>query len=277
MDRAGTSSRKKPQPVRKMSESPQDSDELTSESSATEDGETRASKMFAEEYNPKDYENLDVPAEVKTLFEYIVRYTPQKFDIEYKLQPFIPEYIPAVGDIDAFLKVLPPQIPDIDPTADDMNTHLGNLGLKVLDEPCGNQTDPGLLHMKLRSVSTVTGALIAGPPPAVAKSGRDIDRWIAEMQNIHANRSQQQAILESGNSIPMVGDIDMLMSEWPPELEHAFELLGFPSPQLDCSLTVYIEIICTLLDIPIGKDKTQVDYINALNTLFNLFSVVRNI
>ena len=29
----------------------------------------------------------------------------QTIDLEYKLKPFIPDYIPAVGDIDAFLKV----------------------------------------------------------------------------------------------------------------------------------------------------------------------------
>lgn len=27
-------------------------------------------------------------------------------DLEHKLKPFIPDFIPAVGDIDAFLKVL---------------------------------------------------------------------------------------------------------------------------------------------------------------------------
>ena len=33
------------------------------------------------------------------------RYTPQSIELDYKLKPFIPDYIPAVGDIDAFLKV----------------------------------------------------------------------------------------------------------------------------------------------------------------------------
>lgn len=246
-----------------------------STASSETDGEMNVSKMFYEEYNPKDYDNLDVPPEIKELFEYIVRYTPQKLDIEYKLQPFIPDYIPAVGDIDAFLKVLPPNISESD-SAEEMNRHLASLGLKVLDEPCGNQTDPALLHMKLRSVSTVTGALISGPPPGIAKSGKDIERWISEMQTIHANRSHQQTVLSS-NSIPTVGDIDMLMSEWPPEVEQALDVIGFPSPELDCSLMEYIEIVCTILDVPIGKEKTQADYINALNTLFNLYSAIRNI
>lgn len=256
-----------------------DSDNISEESSDT-DGDMGTSKIFTEEYNPKDFENLDVPPEIKSIFEYIVRYTPQRLDIEFKLQPFIPEYIPAVGDIDAFLKVIPPPISELEPTKEEeVKQHLKNLGLKVLDEPCGNQTDPALLHMKLRSVSTAAGAFIAGPPPAIARSAKDIEKWITEMQSIHANRSQQQAMMESGaTALPStVGDIDTLMSEWPPEFEKALEVIGFPSPHLDCSTTTYIEIICCLFDIQIRAERTQVDYINALNTLFNLYSAVRNI
>lgn len=35
----------------------------------------------------------------------LLRYSPQMIDLEHKLKPFIPDFIPAVGDIDAFLKV----------------------------------------------------------------------------------------------------------------------------------------------------------------------------
>lgn len=34
-----------------------------------------------------------------------LRYTPQSVELEHSLKPFIPDFIPAVGDIDAFLKV----------------------------------------------------------------------------------------------------------------------------------------------------------------------------
>ncbi|KAJ8947037.1 hypothetical protein NQ318_019929 [Aromia moschata] len=33
-------------------------------------------------------------------------YIPQQLNLDYKFKPFIPEYLPAVGDIDAFLKVV---------------------------------------------------------------------------------------------------------------------------------------------------------------------------
>ena len=44
-------------------------------------------------------------SELKELFQHITRYTPQTVELDTKLKPFIPEFIPAIGDIDAFLKV----------------------------------------------------------------------------------------------------------------------------------------------------------------------------
>ena len=39
------------------------------------------------------------------MFGYITKHSAQTIILDYKLKPFIPDYIPAVGDIDAFLKV----------------------------------------------------------------------------------------------------------------------------------------------------------------------------
>ncbi|VDP60717.1 unnamed protein product [Schistosoma mattheei] len=46
-----------------------------------------------------DDENSNIP-------DVIEGYTPQTIELETKLKPFIPDYIPAVGDIDAFLKIV---------------------------------------------------------------------------------------------------------------------------------------------------------------------------
>ena len=66
-------------------------------------------------YNPADFNNLQVSSEVKDLFEYIKRYKPQKIDLDTKLKPFIPDYIPAVGEVDACLKM-----PKSDGTKEDL-------------------------------------------------------------------------------------------------------------------------------------------------------------
>ena len=61
--------------------------------------------FFIRVYDPAEFQHLQVSSELKELFQHITRYTPQTIDLETRLKPFIPEYIPAIGDIDAFLKV----------------------------------------------------------------------------------------------------------------------------------------------------------------------------
>lgn len=160
------------------------------------------------------------------------------------------------------LKVTPP--PPINEKNTEFIYFIEKLGLEMLDEPSGQQSEPALLHMKLRSMTT-TGPRTPGPPPSVAKSVKDIDRWINEIQLLHANQPAPQVI--HNRSMP---DIDLLMAEWPADMEQALNTIGFPSAALDTGLMSYIEIVCTLLDIPI-KYKTQNDYIIALYTLFSLY------
>lgn len=78
------------------------------------------------------------------------RYTSPNLQLDYKFKPFIPEYLPAVGDIDAFLKVLPPETTL---TRKSFNPDKLQLGVVVLDEPAANQSDPALLHLQLRAAS----------------------------------------------------------------------------------------------------------------------------
>ena len=47
-----------------------------------------------------------VSQDMKELFEYIGRYSPLDIPLETKLVPFIPDLIPAVGELDPFIKVL---------------------------------------------------------------------------------------------------------------------------------------------------------------------------
>lgn len=74
------------------------------------------------------------------------RYRPQILALEIRLKPFIPDYIPAVGDPDAFLKVDRPDGKE------------ETLGLYNLDEPSLCQSDPSVLDLKLRSIYKQTTA-----------------------------------------------------------------------------------------------------------------------
>uniref|UniRef100_A0A2K5RPC6 Intraflagellar transport protein 46 homolog n=1 Tax=Cebus imitator TaxID=2715852 RepID=A0A2K5RPC6_CEBIM len=93
-------------PQRGFSENDDDDDDDDSsetDSDSDDDDEEHGAPLEGA-YDPADYEHLPVSAEIKGLFQYISRYTPQLIDLDHKLKPFIPDFIPAVGDIDAFLK-----------------------------------------------------------------------------------------------------------------------------------------------------------------------------
>lgn len=79
---------------------------------------------------------MPVSGEIKELFEYIQRFKPQRVDLETKIRPFVPDFVPAVGEVDAFLKM-----PKPDGTKED-------LGIIVLDEPALNNEDKTVLELK---------------------------------------------------------------------------------------------------------------------------------
>ena len=78
--------------------------------------------FFFRAYDPADYSHLNVSAEIKDLFQYIGRYKAHAVDLDTTLRCFVPDYIPAVGDMDAFLKV-----PRPDNNADELGTKASRL------------------------------------------------------------------------------------------------------------------------------------------------------
>uniref|UniRef100_H2YTM0 Intraflagellar transport protein 46 homolog n=1 Tax=Ciona savignyi TaxID=51511 RepID=H2YTM0_CIOSA len=206
-------------------------------------------------YDPADYEHLTVSQEIKELFQYITRYTPQTIELDHKLKPFNPDYIPAVGDIDAFLKV--PR-PDNKPVT---------LGLTVLDEPCAKQSDPTVLDLQLRSISKTSGvrAMQVRSVKDADRNPKAIDSWIDSMAELH--RSKPPPNVHYSKSMP---DIDHLMQEWPREVEELLQKINLPTAQLDCDLPQYCDIICSLLDIPVYKNRIQ-----SLHVLFTLYSAFK--
>ena len=112
----------------------------------SQDATPGKAKRVQGEYSPSDYAHLNVSAEVKDLWNYIGRYKPHNIELETKLRCFIPDFIPAVGEIDAFIKVPPPGKEEEGEK---------RLGLTVLDEPASHQSDPTVLDLQLRAISKV--------------------------------------------------------------------------------------------------------------------------
>lgn len=234
----------------------EDEDEDDSDETESDDEEAEPGSAPEGAYDPADYDHLPVTAEIKELFQYITRYSPQNIELNHKLKPFIPDFIPAVGDIDAFLKV--PR-PDGKPD---------NLGLLVLDEPCTKQSDPTVLSLwlsensKQHNITEVKVKSIENPE----KNPKAIESWMDSISELH--RSKPPATVHYTRSMP---DIDTLMQEWPPEFEELLGKVSLPTADINCDLAEYIDVICGILDIPVYKSR-----IHSLHVLFTLYSEFKN-
>lgn len=208
------------------------------------------------EYDPAEYDSLPVSSEIKQLFTYIGRYEPQRQELETRLKPFIPDFIPAVGDIDAMMKI---------PRSDGVDH---KLGLEVLDEPCANQSDGTVLDLQLRShaKATSTSAVKVSSVKDAMKQPRAIEAWINSITDLH--RDKPPPTVQYSTPMP---EIDSLMREWPPKFEELLKELKLPGADINVTLKEYVSIVCTLLDIPIHNGKR----VEALHVLFTLFVVIR--
>uniref|UniRef100_A0A8C7E366 Intraflagellar transport protein 46 homolog n=1 Tax=Naja naja TaxID=35670 RepID=A0A8C7E366_NAJNA len=238
----------------------EDDDEDSSETDSDEDEDDEDDEHGAPlegAYNSADYDYLPVSLEVKELFQYIRRYSSQMIDLEHKLKPFIPDFIPAVGDIDAFLKV--PR-PDGKPD---------NLGLLMLDEPSTKQSDPTVLSLWLTENSkqhNVAQQVKVKSLGNAEKNPKAVDSWIESISELH--HCKPPATVHYARPMP---DIDTLMQEWSPEFEELLGKVSLPTADVDCSLAEYTDMICAILDIPVYKGHIQ-----PLHTLFSLYSEFKN-
>ena len=124
------------------------------------------------------------------------------------MKPFIPDYVPAVGEVDACLKM-----PKPDGTKED-------LGITQLDEPALNCEDKTVLELKyVQSKNVVRSTPITVDTIENAdKKPKDITRWINSVQDLHKTRPAP-----SVNYTKQMPSWDNLMSEMNPELETALK------------------------------------------------------
>ncbi len=212
------------------------------------------------QYNPNDYANLNVDDDVKELFEYIGRFKPQTIQLESKFKPFIPDYIPAVGEVDAFLKMKKP-------SGDDEE-----LGITVLDEPSLNHIDDKVLEMKyiqLKKTLTVQPtAMSVKSVECAEKNHKEVTNWINNVTELHKGRPPPTV-----NYTKQMPDFDLLMEEWPQGMERAMREIDFPGPDIALSTEDYSKVMLALLGIPNHKHDKGI--IEGLHTMFTLYSVFK--
>ena len=193
---------------------------------------------------------------MRDLFQYIERYKPHEVQLDTPLKCFIPEYIPAIGELDAFIKIPRPD-----------NKEDG-LGLRYLDEPSTNQSDPTVLELQLRAKTKKLqyGDIAVRSIEHAEKFPNKIDKWIQDIKELHRSKPPPQVIYKKH-----MPDIDTLMEIWPEEFEMLLSSTPLPSPDLELSLSEYARVLCSILDIPIYDNP-----IESLHVMLSLFVDFRN-
>lgn len=226
----------------------------TSGSEGREGGERKSkSGLPANAYNPDDFKGMKVSAEVEELFQYITRYKPHTIELDATFKPFIPELIPSIGEVDAFLKM--PR-PDGKPSG---------LGTTRLDEPTLNPSDPSILDLQLRSLSKNQDLqpMEVRSIENAEKCPKEIENWVKRIDDL--NRSKPAPTVQYSRRMP---DIEQLMQVWPAEFEEFLQSNPLPElSELELELPEYIKLIASILDVPVYSQITE-----TLHVIFTLYS-----
>jgi len=213
-------------------------------------------------YNAAVYAGLRVSDDIKGLFQYITAYKPHDIKLDTQMKPFVPDYIPSVGDMDAFLK--PPR-PDGAPD---------ELGLKMLDEPATNQSDATVLDLQLRALSKKSNL----KPTHVrsvedaSRNPREVHKWVTSIAELHRSKPAPQ--VHYTRSMP---DVDRLMEAWPAAFDSWLEAnqgkAGLPTADIELSLDEMAQVACGLLDVPVypGNESSLIQSMHALFTVYHEF------
>jgi intraflagellar transport protein 46 len=211
-------------------------------------------------YNPADWADVNsrAPPDVRELFTLITRHNPAPVILEAKLRPFIPDFAPAVGDIDAFLKV------------DRPDAAKESLGLVELDEPSLAQSDPTVLDMRLRR-----DARKAGLDPIAVRSIENADKnpqrvltWLQNVEAVH--RDNPPVGVTYAKPMPT---IETLMRVWPAQFEQALKTGGgtaalLPPGDINLGVADFAKVACALLDVPVHEGRS----VESLHLLFSLYA-----
>lgn len=210
------------------------------------------------EYNPSEFATVNAAAtrEMQDLFNHILDYRPFVAELPTKLRPFIPDYIPAIGDLEPFVKI--PR-PDGNPDG---------LGLLVIDEPAIPQSNPAVVLLELRATNVhgSSTATVVDSFEDAANRPEVIDRWIADLKKVHYKKA-----LPTVNYQKPMPDIENLMQVWPQAFEDVLNSdVPFPPPNIDLDMDQYVRTLCAVLDIP-----TYQSLIDSLHVMFTLYEDFR--
>lgn len=211
-------------------------------------------------FDYSEFDKLNTNPDYKQLMQYMNRFQPAEIQLDTKLKPFIPSYIPSIGEVDAFLKV---------PRPDKAQEELG---LSVLDEPTIEGEHPDILCRKLiiKGKGNINPNLHIGSIQKAENSPNEIQDWIDKIGKLQ--KEKMSTSVPYSKNMP---EMESLMQIWHEKMEQGLNEVKLPNESINLSSTNYAKIICNLLDIPIHKTNSNKSIIEALHVLFSLYSVVK--
>lgn len=222
----------------------------------------RASRLEADSSNDdedeeEDDDDDDYTEDEIAVLTYIDAYKPVEVELRPQLRAFTIEYMPALGDVDLFVKI--PRPDEID----------DNVGLTHLDEPPCQQSDATIVDMQIRN-ATKDAAILDEEVPVKLLDKADenpdeIKKWIADIKEFHKTKPAQSVHYKT-----QLPDVETLMQEWAPKFEEVLKIARPPAAELDISLEKYVDICLNVLDIPVGKSR--IESLHLMFTLLNEFN-----
>ena len=179
---------------------------------------------------------------------------PKQVELDTKLKPFLPSYLPSIGEPDPFLKI---------PRPDGIEDGLGTVLLdEVVEE---DQSDAAVLELQLRyqaKKKTSIGVPVRSIDNA-SKNPEEIDKWIENVEKLHRSKPP----VEVRYSIAMP-DMKNLIKPFPQEIHEMLEnkLMGSFNPDIDLTLEEYGHLLCTIIDIPVQNGSL----IESLHVMFKI-------
>ena len=194
-------------------------------------------------------------SDMASLFSLISKFQPEPVEISVHWKPFIPDLVPAIGAIDAFIKVPRP------------DGEMDDLGLVIVDEPSISQSNPQILRMELREQYGINSPANEGDGyigfiENPQKNRKALMSWLESIEEVHRNRPPPTYIYSS-----KMPELEQLMEPWPEEFEETLNAVPLPSAEMDLSFEDYAKVICSLLEIPVRGNL-----IESLHHLFSLYA-----
>ena len=152
-------------------------------------------------YSPSAFAGVALDADVLAM---ITSFVPSRVELFPALAPFFPDYQPAAGAPDPFLKPPRPDGRECD------------LGTRRLREPAALQSDPTVLDRQLRALSKTSGQ----EPVAVRalehaeRNPKEVLKWVASIAELR--RSAPPPSVHYSKPMP---EVEALMQEWPASFE----------------------------------------------------------